>query len=259
MAYKKLKYWFDEELAKLLADKIRILAPHFNQPDFMLTIGEQVPELELKDRVEVIADQLHFFLGENYATVIPILTGILGPENEAETGMFTNFYWVMPIAKYVEKYGLDHYELSMTAIAEITKRNTGEFTIRPYLERFPEETLAYMNVWSLAANVHLRRLASEGGRPRLPWAKKLDQFIQDPSPLFPILDNLKDDSSKFVQKSVANCLNDILKDNPERGKHFLEQWHISEMSKARTWIIKHALRTLVKQKDPWAEEIVGTL
>ena len=104
--------------------------------------------------------------------------------------MFTNFYWVMPIAKYVEKYGLDDFDVSMNDLEEITKRNTDEYAIRPFQEVYPEKTLMQMKAWSLDKNKHLRRLASEGLRPRLPWATKIQVFIDDPTPLLPIVENL---------------------------------------------------------------------
>ena len=99
-------------------------------------------------------------------------------------------------------------------------------------------------------------MASEGVRPRLPWAKKLDVFIQDPSPITPILENLKDDTSKYVQKSVANCLNDILKDNFSAGKQIVESWKQEEMTTERQWIVKHALRNLIKTRDDWAIKMI---
>jgi len=259
MAYKKLKYWFDKELAKLLADKIVEISPNFDKKNFTKSIDKKVETLELKDRVEAIADELHNQLGKNYEEGLNILLQILGPENEEETGMFTNYYWIMPIAKYVEKYGFEHYDLSMKAIEEITKRNTGEYTIRPYIEKAPKKTLKRIQKWSKHKNKHVRRLASEGVRPRLPWAKKLDLFIEDPKPILPILNNLKDDSSKYVQKSVANCINDLLKDNHEIGKQLIEQWNTKNISKERKWIIKHALRNLLKKEDKWAKKMIISL
>ena len=171
--------------------------------------------------------------------------------------MFVNYYWIMPIAKYVEKYGLDDFNISINAIAEITKRNTGEYAIRPYIEKYEKETLMVMEKWSTDTNKHLRRLASEGGRPRLPWAKKIDTFIINPKPLIPILNNLKDDNSKYVQKSVANCLNDILKDKKTIGMEVIENWNNNDITKQRKWIIKHALRNLLKADDSWAKKMVG--
>ncbi len=257
MAFKKLKLWFDKDLAILLSDKIEAVYPGFDRLQFIQQVDQKVVSLELKDRVEAIADELYARLNQNYEKGIAILSQIFGPENEKETGMFTNFYWIMPIAKYVEKYGLEYFELSMTAIEEITKRNTGEYTIRPFFEVNHKKTLKQMMVWSTHTNKHVRRLSCEGLRPRLPWAKKLDEFIKDPAPILPILHNLKDDPSKYVQKSVANCVNDILKDNLEVGKQLIEDWQQADMSKARKWIIKHALRNLLKADDHWAKSMLN--
>ncbi|WP_431121283.1 DNA alkylation repair protein [Flagellimonas flava] len=258
MAYKQLKLWFDTDLAELLADKLLAKGIDFDKASFVNSVAEKLAYLELKDRVELLADALRSHLPDDYLSATSHLMDILGPKNEKETGMFKEFYWVMPIAKYVEKYGLGHFDTSMSAIREITQRNTGEYTIRPYLVRFPGPTLEVMLTWSKDNNKHLRRLSSEGVRPRLPWASKLDQFIQDPTPIFPILDNLKDDSSKYVQKSVANCVNDVLKDNPDIGKTWIENW-VPLASKQRKWIIKHAMRNLLKAEDPWAIGVLGSL
>ena len=198
------------------------------------------------------------YLPSDYADALSILVDILGPENEKETGMFTEGYWVMPIAKFVEKYGLNHFEISIEAIKAITKRNTGEYCIRPFLETYPEQTTAVMLQWARDENVHVRRLASEGMRPRLPWAGKLQQFIEDPKPIIPILNQLKDDPSRFVQKSVANNLNDILKDNPDFGMEVLGRW-VDAATPARRWIIRHALRNQLKAGNPEAMTILDQM
>lgn len=258
MAFKKLKLWFDAELAILLSEKIEAVYPEFDTNTFCKSVGSKIEFLELKDRVEVFADAFHQSLKENYLENLKILTAILGDENQEETGMFKEYYWIMPIAKYVEKYGLNDLEISLKAIEEITKRNTGEYAIRPYLENFTHKTLQQMLVWSKDDNKHVRRLASEGIRPRLPWAKKLQIFIKTPELIVPILQNLKDDSSKYVQKSVANCLNDILKDNEGFGKKIIENW-IEKPTPQRKWIVMHAIRNFRKKEIPWALEIVKIL
>jgi len=258
MAYKQLKLWFDVELTQLLANKLSEEGIPINHESFTSTVSERVDKLELKDRIECIADTLHSHLNGDYLTNLNYLLAILGPENEKETGMFKEFYWIMPIAKYVEKYGLDHFEQSMEAIGEITKRNTGEYTIRPFLEKYPEQTVKVLIQWSKSPKKHVRRLSSEGVRPRLPWAKKLNMFVQDPSPILPILENLKDDPSKYVQTSVANTINDILKDNPNKAKKLIQSW-MPQATKERKWIIKHALRNLRKSNNRWAMEIIAKL
>jgi len=255
MAFKKLKFWFDKDLARLLADKILVVQPNFKDKSFIKNIDAKVHDLELKDRIAVFADELHEQLSNNYAKNIKILMKILGPENKEGTGMFSNFYWIMPIAYYVEKYGLDDFKMSMQAIEAITKRNTSEYAIRPFLERYPEKTLAQMIKWSTDKNFHVRRLSSEGIRPRLPWAKKMDAFIDNPTPILPILNNLKDDPEKYVQKSVANCLNDLVKDNLPIAKKMVEKWQ-KKPTPERRWIIKHGLRRLLKADDKWAQQMV---
>ncbi len=258
MAYKKLKYWFDDNLAKILSDRIQKDFESFDSSAFIEKVREGTPNLELKDRVEFIADALKEHLPNDYMAAIQILTRILGPENTKETGMFTEGYWIMPLAKYVEKYGLDHYQASINAIKAITKRNTGEYCIRPFLERYPEKTAAVMAKWSKDENVHVRRLSSEGMRPRLPWARKLDRFIENPLPILGILENLKDDDSKFVQKSVANNLNDILKDNYQVGFKTIKRWS-KNATRNRKWIIKHALRHEIKKGNRDAIKIIKRL
>jgi len=250
---KKLKLWFDKALAEMLSEKITAVDKKFNSKAFIKAVDKGVRPLELKARVELIADLMHQHLGEKYPKAIRTILKILGPENPNETGMFTEFYWLMPAAKYVEKYGLDDYDLSIKAIKEITKRHTSEYTIRPYIRTETKKTLTILKIWVKEDNLHVRRLACEGVRPKLPWARKLDLFIKNPKPILPILNSLKDDPSKYVQKSVANCINDILKDNPETGKTLIEKWNSpKKISPQRKWIIKHALRNHIKKEDPWA-------
>jgi 3-methyladenine DNA glycosylase AlkC len=253
--YKKLKFYFDEELAELLAEKIKDHYPGFEDRKFINDVFHAVNDLELKARVQVITERLHHYLPSNYQESVSILLKILGPENDKETGMFTEGYWLMPVALFVERYGLDDFDTSVQAIAEITKRHTSEFAVRPLLAKYPTRMLEQMKIWSKEDNVHLRRLASEGVRPRLPWARKLAQYTENPKPIIPILENLKEDHSKFVQKSVANCMNDILKDNYETAMDILRKW--SKSSNPNTqWIVKHALRNELKKNNPEALKLV---
>ncbi len=255
MAYKQLKLWFDKELCALLSEKITSVYKPFNSNAFRKSILADLQNLELKDRVEKFADGLHQHLPSPYKKNISILLKILGPENQEETGMFKKYFWVMPIAKYVEKYGLDHFNLSLDAIEEITKRNTGEYAVRPFIEKDPNESLIRFAQWSKDENKHLRRLSSEGIRSKLPWAKKLSIFIADPTPVINILENLKEDPSKYVQKSVANNLNDLLKDNYTFTIKIIQGWS-KNAGKNRQWIIKHALRNQIKAGNQEAIEIL---
>lgn len=254
--YKKLKYYYDKELAELLAGKLKSAYPGFNNRGYVKKVSGSLDGLELKARVEVFTDCLNEYLPDDYERSVSVLLEILGPENENETGMFTEGYWLMPVAYFIEKYGTDDLYTSVNAIEEITKRHTGEYAVRPFLRKYPGQTLTQMKRWSKDKNVHLRRLASEGVRPRLPWSKRLDEFIDDPAPVIQILENLKEDESKFVQKSVANCMNDILKDNYEIAINVLAEWSRSG-DKNTKWIVKHALRNEIKKNNPEALKLIG--
>ena len=252
--YTKLKTYYDRNLAKLLADKIYIIFPKFQKQKFIERVDKDTKNLELKARIEVITDSLYEFLHKDYKESVNIMMNILGPPNQNETGMFRDGYWLMPIAFFVEKYGIDDFETSTNAIYQITQRSTGEYAVRPFLIRFPDRMISLMLKWSQSKNVHVRRLSSEGIRPRLPWARKLDQFIRDPKPILPILENLRQDESLFVKKSVANNLNDILKDNYDIGFKVLKKWSDSQNTNTQ-WIIKHALRNELKKGNLEAKRL----
>lgn len=237
----KITELFGANLAKILADKIKPIYPAFDSTGFIDAVDQRTLGHAYTQRIEIIAEELKAFLPESYPQALAILLQILGPENPEETGMFTYYYWIMPIGKFVQLYGLDHYELSMDAIEEITKRNTGEYAVRPFIRAYPSKSLDRFFKWAQSDNFHLRRLASEGLRPKLPWAPKLTEFIDNPMPVFTILDVLKSDPVKSVQKSVANHITDYLKVNPEPTRELIEHWRSSN-DLATQWIIKHATR-----------------
>ncbi|GAB4446589.1 MAG: DNA alkylation repair protein [Chloroflexi bacterium OHK40] len=170
--------------------------------------------------------------------------------------MFTDGWYLMPVAAFVEHYGLEHVDISLQAMHAITQRHTAEFAIRPFLLRYPEQTLATLRAWAHDPSFHVRRLVSEGTRPRLPWAARLPAFVADPTPVLELLETLKDDTSAYVRKSVANNLNDIARDHPERVLATLTRWQRGA-SDERRWVIRHALRTLVKQGHPEALRLLG--
>ena len=234
---------FGESLALLLAEKISSVYKKFDAKGFVLSVKKEVEGKTYTQRVEAIADILKEYLPENYTDALAILMQILGPENQEETGMFTNFYWLMPVGKFIEKYGLNNFSESIHAIEEVTKRNTGEYAIRPFIRKYPQKTIKIMQKWSKSKNFHLRRLASEGSRPKLPWSTKLDVFIDNPEPVFMILGNLMEDDVKFVQKSVANNITDYLKVNNSVAVEFIKK-HQKSDNKNTQWIIKYAARKI---------------
>lgn len=240
---KGITQYFGSNLARLLSDKIIEVYKDFNDKDFIAAIRRDCGKLGYTQRIELLADNLNFYLPKDYKKAMKILIAILGEENKNETGMFSVFYWIMPIGKFVEKYGLEHLEVSIKAIEEITKRNTGEYAIRPFIRKYPEELIVIMSNWAKSDNFHLRRLASEGLRPKLPWSAKLDLFNDDPKPVFDILELLKEDEVMFVKKSVANHLTDWLKVNREHTIKLINKWKKSDNVHTK-WIIKRATRKI---------------
>ena len=232
---------FGENLAILLSEKIATVYKKFDSKGFVRDLKKEVIGKSYTQRNEIIADLLKDYLPEKYSEALAILIKILGPENEQETGMFTNFYWLMPVGKFVEKYGLDNFAESIKAIEEITKRNTGEYAIRPFARKHPAKTIAVCTKWAKSKNFHLRRLASEGLRPKLPWAPKLDVWNDNPKPIFAILELLKEDEVKFVKKSVANHVRDWVKVNPKEVKKLIASWSKSKNEHTK-WILTHAQR-----------------
>jgi 3-methyladenine DNA glycosylase AlkC len=235
--------YFGVNLAIVLADKISLVYKDFDKKKFTTTVKQNCEGKSLTQRVELIADCLKLHLPGDYNKATVILTKIMGKENPNETGMFKEFYWLMPVGKFIEKYGLDHYATSINAIQELTKRNTGEYAIRPYIKLYPTQTLKQMKLWAKSDNFHLRRLASEGLRPKLPWAAKLDLFVDNPKPVFQILEIMKTEHIKFVKKSIANNLTDYIKVNPKSTFELIDKWKGIDNEHTQ-WIINYAKRKL---------------
>jgi 3-methyladenine DNA glycosylase AlkC len=210
------------------------------------TQGADWQQLELKARTRQISHALYSAFDLPYSDAIQVLLPI------------SNHFSGVPgfiFADYVEVYGLDDPETSFKALAHFTCYSTAEFAIRPFFQRYPDLTLSQMKAWASSDNVHLRRLASEGARPRLPWGMALKAFKQNPTPLLPILEQLKADTEPYVQRSVANHLNDISKDHPELVLDIAEKWF--GQHQITDWIVKHALRGLLKQAHPRALALFG--
>lgn len=252
----KLKDFFDEGVVRSLARDFGHAYPKFDQRTFTRTCLSGLDELELTARGRHIAEALRSQLPSSFEKAAAIIVRSLGPELESsdEFGMAPFRY--LPHVFFVARYGLDHFEAAMAAQLELTKRFSAEYSIRLFLERHPAETLARLRRWAGDRNVHVRRLVSEGTRPRLPWAPRLRDFQQDPRPVLELLELLKDDRERYVQRSVANNLNDISKDHPDAALAVCRRW-LRNAPPARRWIVQHALRTLVKAANPGALALLG--
>ena len=251
-----LKVHLNMIVAEGWADRITTVYSSFNTASFLQQIESELDQLELKQRSALIATALRDHLPRDYAQAITILRQAFPPELSEVDGEFSFGFDMMPIPHFVELYGLDDFETSVAAMKEITKRFSAEFAIRPFLTRYPQQTLAVLHEWVQDDNVHVRRLVSEGTRPRLPWAGRLYQFIEDPSPILPLLAQLRFDSSLYVRRSVANHLNDIAKDHPKLVVQTLRDWQ-KDGDENLDWITRHALRTLIKDGRSDALALIG--
>lgn len=251
-----LKKFYNQALITRLGHSIEAVHPSFPVEDFVAEVLTDFESLELVPRARKIAAGLTRYLPTDYPEALEILLASFGPKLEdTETfGMEPFFY--MPHGLYVAEHGLGHFGLSMRACYELTQRFSAEFCIRPFLDEYPEKALAQLEQWTRDPSPHVRRLVSEGTRPRLPWASRLTVFRDDPSPVLRLLELLKDDPELYVRRSVANHLNDIGKDHPELMATTARSW-MSDASEERHWVVRHALRSAVKRGDPAALEILG--
>jgi 3-methyladenine DNA glycosylase AlkC len=253
-----LKNYYGPDVPARIARMISHVDSAFDQDAFLTDALDGYQALELTPRAWQIACALGRQLPQDYERAIEILIASLGPKLETAdlTGMDVFIY--LPHVFYVAKFGVDHFEASMRAQFELTQRFTAEYSIRVFLERYPRRTLDRLREWALDSNVHVRRLVSEGTRPRLPWAPRLRAFQDDPRPVLELLDLLKDDPELLVRRSVANNLNDIGKDNPTSLIETCRRW-MGDDTPERSWLVRHALRSAVKRGEPGALEILGFL
>ncbi|MDR2165904.1 MAG: DNA alkylation repair protein [Zoogloeaceae bacterium] len=243
---RKFKDCFDDSYARMLAAKLSAAAPAFREEVFLRMLMGQLDNLEFSGRVDRIARALDASLPGAYAEKLSVFAAILGAPLATETGMFTEGWWLWPIARYVEHHATEDCAASVAFIRELTRRHTGEFAVRPLLKANPETMMRVMLAWSRDVDVHVRRLASEGVRIRLPWARKLTVALERFGEFRALLANLKDDPSRFVQKSVGNNLNDLFKEAPDKAAAIIRDWEAMPCSRATQWIIRHGSRNLKK-------------
>lgn len=242
-----LKDEFSKAFIQELGNKLKSKSTAFDTDSFTTSIiNNDWEERELKDRMRFITININAHINYSYPKQIELLSEIVADYGGLKGMVFPDF---------IQVYGLDDLATSLQAMELFTQYSTAEFAIRPFIEKYPTEAMQQMVAWSAHENQHLRRLASEGCRPRLPWAPKLSDFITDPTPTLTILEQLKNDDSLYVRKSVANHINDISKDHPELVLDLTNKWY--GKTTHTNWIVKHALRTLLKKGDKKALAIFG--
>ncbi len=224
----------------------------FNTFEFQQDVYKDWESLELKARMRRLSESLYRQLPQDFTQAATILKKAQPQLRNCHknSGMLNTF-----LADYVELYGLDNPELSLSLFETLTIDSTAEFAIRPFIVRYPDLAFKQMRAWSNHNDHQIRRLASEGCRPRLPWGMALTELKKDPTPIWPILEKLSTDESLYVKKSVANNLNDIAKDHPELVLNFAQK-HYGKHEHTN-WILKHGLRTLLKQGNSEALKLIG--
>lgn len=277
-----LKAVLNSQLIALVGESLADVLPTFDRKRFERQANQGLDQLEFNQRGQHIGQALSDQLPSSFAQVCEILVRSLGPELRGTQGHGLGVFYYLPHSCILAEGGtallaspavtsreshhrslatseLD-FEAGLRAIYELTKRMTGEFCLRPFLVARREACLSRLTEWARDPNPHVRRLVSEGTRPRLPWAMRLKEFQQDPSFTLPLLELLKDDQELYVRRSVANHLADILKDHPAVTFEVCERWLTEVSSKqasaqqtaARCWMIRHAVRLPAKKGDAQA-------
>ncbi|TGE31491.1 hypothetical protein [Desulfosporosinus sp. Sb-LF] len=244
-----LKAIYNKEFLRHFGEKVHAVHGTFDTESFVATaMDEPWDGLELKARMRRIAETLRTYLPIRYEEALDVLFAI----DETCVGFPYLFF-----PDFVAAYGQEeeHWELSMKALERFTQKSSSEFAIRPFLLHDPERVICQMTIWSKHSNEHVRRLASEGCRPRLPWGGALPMFKRDPTPVIAVLEQLKADPSLYVRKSVANNLNDIAKDHPSVVLETARRW--TGVYPHTDWIVRQGCRTLIRKADPEAMELFG--
>jgi 3-methyladenine DNA glycosylase AlkC len=243
-----LKDEIDTGLGRRLAGELAAAWPAFPRRRLTYGLADALAPLELLARVDLLADRLARALPQPFPAAAEVLWRTL--DSPSFVGWMT-----LPCGTFVAMWGISDPELALPLLAGLTPRWSSEGPIRPFIERHPELTYDHLRRWATDADEHVRRLVSEGTRPRLPWAPQLRGLIADPAPNLPLLDVLVDDPSPYVRRSVANHLNDISKDHPHLAIELARGW--MARSDGAAWVVRHGLRTLVKRGDADALELLG--
>jgi 3-methyladenine DNA glycosylase AlkC len=239
----------DRKLVALIGESLAGVVPGFDVPCFQARASKGLDKLELKERASVIARAMAEQMPADFDELAPLLVKSFGPPlgGTGGNGLAPSFY--LPHSHLIATSGVSRFDSGMTANYEITQRFTAEFSVRPFLIEHRPKCLKLLTRWAKDENPHVRRLVSEGTRPRLPWAVRLPEFQADPHLSLPLLELLKDDPELYVRRSVANHLGDIAKDHLETVLDVCELW-LDEAKQsddptradARRWVVRHALR-----------------
>jgi 3-methyladenine DNA glycosylase AlkC len=247
---------YGSDVPRAIARMVAAVYPRFAVDAFLHDALAGYDALALMPRGKHIARALQRHLPAEYGQALRILLASIDQPHGRDPGLSLASFLFLPHTVFVAEFGLVHFELSMQAQHTLTQRFTAEFSIRHFLQQHPEATLARLMEWTQDPSEHVRRLVSEGTRPRLPWAARLPAFQRDPTPVLALLERLRDDPALYVRRSVANNLNDIGKDHPTVLAHTAQAW-LQGATPERRWIVQHALRTALKRGEPGALAALG--
>jgi 3-methyladenine DNA glycosylase AlkC len=257
-AFKNL---INADTAAHAAQQLARVSPGFDKKTFVAVATTDLENLAFKARAMLWADALEACLPTDFDAAAGMIEASLVPalalDDKGEPIGLANAFdaeglsgWALwGTGEFVARRGLQDVPRALQCLHAITQRFTAEFAIRPFIDRYPEQVYPVLAQWAQDPSAHVRRLVSEGARPRLPWGLRLQALVSDPSPSWPLLHALQDDTSAYVRRSVANHLNDIAKDHPDQ----VAQWvahHLSGASAQRRSLLKHASRSLIKQGHP---------
>lgn len=249
------KQWFRPEVAEQIGARFAAADPLFDRDAYRRRALPTLESLELKDRVRLLSEALRGALPAAWPDALERVLAVMDPPLP-DAQEVSGPVWHWPLLQLVEDHGLEHPERSLPALAELTRRFSAEFAVRPYLERHPALTWAFLGRLAAEGDVHQRRLASEGSRPRLPWGRRVRSLLEDPSPGLELIHMLRDDPEPYVRRSVANHLNDVAKDHAPRVLALCAGW-LHEAPPTRQRLVRHALRHLVRQGHPQALALLG--
>lgn len=241
---------------KRIANSIALVVPGFNAKAFQKDAQRGLEALELKARVQHLIGVLHRHYDMPFKKLSKHLQDLPEVWDRGSAADNKAGFAAWPLIDYVAVHGLQHPKEALQTLEQLTPLFSAEFALRPFIQQHTDFTYAQLLQWCEHPSEHVRRLASEGSRPRLPWGMRLPQFINNPEPLVGILEQLKADESLYVRRSVANSLNDISKDNPEWMINLCESW-LADAHEHTDWIVKHALRSLVKAGDARVFPLLG--
>ncbi len=241
-----------ERIAKALA----LVLDDFDAAGFRCDAMEGIDGLELKERVDHVIEVLGGYLPSKFSAAADVLIKLSAVWERGDPDDPLRGFAVWPLTDYVAVYGLNAPKKALKVMEVLTPFFSAEFAIRPFIEKHPELVMAHLQGWVGHKDDHVRRLVSEGTRPRLPWGIRLGAFVVDPTPALPLLDQLRLDESQYVQRSVANHLNDIAKDHPDLVVDICSRWQREDRGKS-DWVISHGTRTLVKAGHPRVFALLG--